>query len=98
MSFRHLRAVIRKEINHILRDRTTFVLVMLVPTAMLFIMAYALTVDIKHVPMCWIMTAVRPLVLSSSRSRREKTWICTPRWTPWMTLTICSRAVKSKLP
>jgi len=50
MSFRHLRAVIRKEINHILRDRTTFVLVMLVPTAMLFIMAYALTVDIKHVP------------------------------------------------
>jgi len=50
MSLRHLRAIIRKEINHILRDRATFILVMLTPTAMLFIMAYALTVDIKHVP------------------------------------------------
>jgi len=50
MSFRHLRAVIRKEINHILRDRATFILVMLTPLAMLFIFAYALTVDIKHVP------------------------------------------------
>lgn len=50
MSFRHLRAVIRKEINHILRDRATFILVMLTPLAMLFVFAYALTVDIKHVP------------------------------------------------
>ncbi len=50
MSLRHLRAVIRKEISHIVRDRMTFILVMLIPTIMLFIMAYALTVDIKHVP------------------------------------------------
>lgn len=50
MSFRHLRAVIRKEINHILRDRMTFILVMLTPITLLFIMSYALTVDIEHVP------------------------------------------------
>ena len=50
MSLRHLRAIVRKEINHILRDRMTFVLVMLTPLAMLFIFAYALTVDIKNVP------------------------------------------------
>jgi len=50
VSLRHLLAVVRKEINHILRDRTTFILVMLTPLAMLFIMAFALTVDIKHVP------------------------------------------------
>ena len=50
MSLRHLRAVIRKEINHILRDRTTFVLVLLAPVLLLFLMAYALTVDIEHVP------------------------------------------------
>ncbi len=49
MSLRHLRAIIRKEINHILRDRATFILVMLAPLAMLFIFAYSLTVDIKHV-------------------------------------------------
>ena len=50
MSWRHLRAIIRKEINHIMRDRTTFVLVMLTPVLLLFLMAYALTVDIEHVP------------------------------------------------
>lgn len=50
MSWRHLRAIIRKEINHIMRDRMTFTLVMFTPVALLFLMAYALTVDIKHVP------------------------------------------------
>ena len=50
MSFRHLRAIVRKEINHIIRDRTTLILVLVTPTALLFLMAYALTVDIKHVP------------------------------------------------
>jgi ABC-2 type transport system permease protein len=50
MSLRHLWAVVRKEITHIMRDRATFVLVLLTPIAMLFLMAYALTVDIEHVP------------------------------------------------
>jgi ABC-2 type transport system permease protein len=50
MSLRHLQAIVRKEINHIIRDRTTLILVIMTPTALLFLMAYALTVDIKHVP------------------------------------------------
>lgn len=50
MSWRHLRAIIRKEISHIMRDRMTFFLVMLTPVLLLFLMAYALTVDIEHVP------------------------------------------------
>ncbi len=50
MSWRHLKAIIRKEIQHIMRDRTTFFLVMLTPVLLLFLMAYALTVDIAHVP------------------------------------------------
>lgn len=50
MSFRHLMAVTRKEIFHILRDRMTLALVLLTPTILLFIMAYALTVDVSHVP------------------------------------------------
>jgi ABC-2 type transport system permease protein len=48
--WRHMRAVIRKEIHHIMRDRMTFTLVMLTPVILLFLMAYALTVDIDHVP------------------------------------------------
>jgi ABC-2 type transport system permease protein len=50
VSLRHLWAIVRKEISHIIRDRTTFILVMVTPTALLFLMAYALTVDVKHVP------------------------------------------------
>jgi len=50
VSLRHLRAIIRKEIQHIIRDRATLVLVLITPVTMLFIMAYALTVDIEHVP------------------------------------------------
>jgi ABC-2 type transport system permease protein len=50
MKIRHLWAVTRKEILHILRDRTTFILVLLTPTLLLLLMAYALTVDLKHIP------------------------------------------------
>lgn len=50
MSLRHLWAIIRKEIHHIMRDQATFILVLLTPITMLFLMAYALTVDIGHVP------------------------------------------------
>jgi ABC-2 type transport system permease protein len=50
VSLRHLWAVTRKEIQHILRDRTTFSLVMLTPLLLLLLMSYALAVDLKHVP------------------------------------------------
>ncbi len=50
MSLRHIWAVTRKEIHHIVRDRTTFFLVLFTPTLLMFIMAYSLTVDIEHVP------------------------------------------------
>ncbi|MCJ7734784.1 MAG: ABC transporter permease [Anaerolineales bacterium] len=50
MSFRHLWAVVRKEIQHILRDRGTFILVLVTPTLVLLLMTYSLAVDIQHVP------------------------------------------------
>lgn len=49
-SLRHLWAIVRKEIQHIFRDRSTFVLVLVTPLALLFVMAYALTVDLEQVP------------------------------------------------
>lgn len=49
MSLRHIAAVIRKEFHHIVRDRSTLFLVLFTPTLLLLLMAYALTVDIKHV-------------------------------------------------
>lgn len=50
MSIRHILAVIRKEFNHIVRDRTTLALVLFTPTLVLILMAYALTVELKHIP------------------------------------------------
>lgn len=50
MSLRHIRAGTKKEILHILRDRMTLSLVLFTPTALLFIMAYALTIDLRNVP------------------------------------------------
>lgn len=50
MNIRHIWAVTRKEFNHIVRDRGTLFLVLFTPTLVLLLMAYALTVDIKHVP------------------------------------------------
>jgi ABC-2 type transport system permease protein len=51
MNFRHLWAVTRKEFNHIVRDRSTLILVLFTPTLLLVLMAYAMTVDIVHVPL-----------------------------------------------
>jgi ABC-2 type transport system permease protein len=50
MSWRNIRAVMRKEIQHIVRDRATLILVLITPTALLLIMAYALTVELEHIP------------------------------------------------
>lgn len=50
MSLRHIWAVARKEISHIIRDRSTLFLVLFTPLALLMLMAYALTVDLKNVP------------------------------------------------
>lgn len=50
MSLRRILAVSRKEIQHIVRDRGTLALVLFVPTLLLLLMAYALTVHIEHVP------------------------------------------------
>ncbi len=51
MSLRRAWAITRKEISHILRDRTTFFLVALGPTVLLLILAYAVTSEIRHVPL-----------------------------------------------
>ncbi|MCP4358233.1 MAG: ABC transporter permease [Chloroflexi bacterium] len=50
MSLRHIRAIAQKEINHIFRDKATLILVLFTPTALLLMMAYALTADLQHIP------------------------------------------------
>ncbi len=65
-SFRHIRAIALKEIHHIFRDRATLILVLLTPTALLLLMAYALTVDIQHVPIA---------VLDQDRSLTSRTFV-----------------------
>ncbi len=66
MSPRHLRAITRKEFTHILRDRATLILVLFTPTILFLLMAYALTVDIKNVPIA---------VLDHDRSSTSRSFI-----------------------
>ncbi|MBN2502420.1 MAG: ABC transporter permease [Anaerolineales bacterium] len=66
MSLRHLRAITRKEIQHILRDRSTLVIVLITPTALLLLMAYALTVELKDIPIA---------VLDYDRSATTRTFV-----------------------
>ncbi|MCP4416728.1 MAG: ABC transporter permease [Chloroflexi bacterium] len=66
ISLRHIRAIALKEIHHIFRDRATLILVLLTPTALLLLMAYALTVDIQHVPIA---------VLDQDRSLTSRTFV-----------------------
>jgi ABC-2 type transport system permease protein len=54
MSMRHIWAVTRKELQHIIRDRSTLILVLITPTALLLLMAYALTAELKNVPIAVI--------------------------------------------
>ncbi|NIM96208.1 MAG: ABC transporter permease [Anaerolineales bacterium] len=50
MNLRHVVAVTTKELKYIQRDRATLFLVLLTPTLLLLMMAYAVTADIKNVP------------------------------------------------
>ena len=50
ISLRHTWAMTRKEFQHILRDRSSLLLVLFTPTLVLLLMAYALTVDLKNIP------------------------------------------------
>ena len=47
---RHFWAMTRKEIIHILRNPGTLVLIAIMPTLLLFLLAYAMTADINQVP------------------------------------------------
>jgi ABC-2 type transport system permease protein len=66
MSFRHIWAITRKELHHIIRDRSTLILVMITPTALLVLMAYALTVDLRNIPIA---------VLDYDRSQLSRSFI-----------------------
>ena len=48
---RRILAITAKEIRHIVRDRTTLILVVLMPTMLLIVLAYMVTADIQHVPL-----------------------------------------------
>jgi ABC-2 type transport system permease protein len=58
--------VVKKEINHIMRDSYTLFLVLFTPTLLLLFFAYALTVDLEHIPIA---------VLDNDRSQTSRSFI-----------------------
>ncbi len=51
MNLRRVRAVIRKEIKHILRDPRSLIMALAEPMLMLMLFGYALTLDVDRIPM-----------------------------------------------
>ncbi|GAI02410.1 unnamed protein product, partial [marine sediment metagenome] len=47
---KRIRAMVKKEIHHILRDPRTLVIIFIMPVMMVFIFGYALSMDVKHIP------------------------------------------------
>ncbi len=66
MSVRHLFAVVKKEMSHIVREPSTLFLVLFSPTLLMLIMAYALSVDLKNIPI---------VVLDQERSQFSSSFI-----------------------
>ncbi len=50
MNFRRVRAVVRKEIKHILRDPRSLLMALAEPMLMLMLFGYALTLDVDRIP------------------------------------------------
>jgi len=51
MKLQHVRAIARKEWWHLLRDSRSLMLILLMPSMLLFLFAYALSLDITNLPM-----------------------------------------------
>jgi len=52
MSLRRILAMMRKEVIQIRRDRSSLLIILVMPLVQLFIFGYAVNLDIKHVPLC----------------------------------------------
>jgi drug efflux transport system permease protein len=50
MSYRRLRAILIKELHHIVRDSRSLALALFMPVMMLLLYGYALSLDVDHVP------------------------------------------------
>lgn len=48
--FKRIRAIIRKEIYHILRDPRTLAIIFIMPVMMVLLYGYALNMDVEHIP------------------------------------------------
>jgi ABC-2 type transport system permease protein len=60
-AIKRIRAIIRKEFWHILRDWQTLIIIILMPVVMMFLYGYALTTDIKDLPVLVQDEDVSPL-------------------------------------
>jgi len=66
MNLKRSLAVVRKELLHVVRNRSTFFLTVMSPAMLLIVMMYAFTVDIKEVPV---------IILDNDRSTLSQRYV-----------------------
>lgn len=50
ISYRHIRAVLRKELLQLRRDRLTFGMIVMIPLIQLVLFGYAINTEVRHIP------------------------------------------------
>lgn len=60
-SLRRIKAIVRKEIWHILRDWQTLFIILVMPILMMFLYGFALTLDVKDVPVIVVDESATPM-------------------------------------
>jgi ABC-2 type transport system permease protein len=80
---RRCRALLRKELRQMLRDRTTLAVGLLLPLVLILLFGYGLSFDVKHAPVAAVLEDMSPMARDMTAGLGGSPYLA-PVWTPWM--------------
>lgn len=80
---RRCRALLRKELRQMLRDRTTLAVGLLLPLVLILLFGYGLSFDVKDAPVAVVLEDTSPMARDVTAGLAGSPYLA-PVWTPWM--------------
>jgi len=80
---RRCRALLRKELRQMLRDRTTLAVGLLLPLVLILLFGYGLSFDVKDAPIAVVLEDTSPTARDVTAGLAGSPYLA-PVWTPWM--------------
>lgn len=77
------RALLRKELRQMLRDRTTLAVGLLLPLVLILLFGYGLSFDVKNAPVAVVLEDTSPTARDVAAGLAGSPYLA-PVWTPWM--------------